>query len=132
MNLTTPSPAPASRHFTTCQRPAWVTLRAAAGAAAWIIGTRREVETYKLTDAECLGEGKPLGATEPCIYLHSLVGAARWRLDAWDDGEGTFNLKAFGFVAEVHHKARGLPAIRRPALRKDPVNGSCIAPNRPL
>lgn len=81
-------------------------LFAIAKAAAGAIGPGRAVETYSLSDDECEERGLPLGTTEPCIYLQTIGNPLAGRMDAWDDGDGCFHIRAFGLAAEVHHVAR--------------------------
>lgn len=92
--------------MTIVYRAAATTIWALAGATAWAIkATGRQVQRYTLTDEECEEAGVPEGTTEPCIYVHPLVGSKWWRVAAWNDGD-CIHLRALGWVAEVHHEGR--------------------------
>jgi len=80
--------------------------------AAWAISTVRPLAQVQLTDAECEAAGVPYGSTEPAVSCWPVVGANRWRVDVWSDGEGCVNVDVLGWHGEVHFT----PATKRPAV----------------
>lgn len=108
----------ATHPLTIRQRAAWATVRALAGAAAWVISARYDISTHNLTDHECQAQGVPHGSAAPSIFVLPLVGARWWHLDAWTcsgdgkPGDGCLHLRALGMEAEVFfsRKRQGSPA----------------------
>lgn len=75
--------------------------------AALALSTCRGVERLPLSDDECERRGLPFGTTEPAVFVFPMCGLPWWRLRAWDDGEGCFQLHLLGHAGEIHHLPKG-------------------------
>lgn len=115
VNFSAPS-VPHSDHTTTpatslASRISWACADSITRGAALALSTCRDVKRLPLSDDECEQRGLPFGTTEPAVFVFPMTGLPWWRLRAWDDGEGCFQLHILGHAAEVHHLPKGRGSV---------------------
>jgi hypothetical protein len=97
----------------TVEQIKWTAANVLTQFAAFTVGQFRQIKQDELSDCECEQDGLPSGSTARAVFVLPVSGMPWWRLDAWFDleGDGCFNVTAFGHRGEVHYVRRNTPAL---------------------